>query len=278
VVANEVRDPELLPATAQLGDPVKELQDRQINCTQDWEKIDKWVRTIRPPRGLKTLDAAAVARGEQLFSADPLAANAGGCVKCHGGAGWTASRRFYVPQGGVTGTNKRLTTEPFVRPPLWPDSWSAHSFQIAAQPAGVDPGFAGAIPVAQVACVLRDVETFGIPGDAAATDALEQRAAPFGTAPDTSFRAQGAGGYNVPSLYGLALGAPYLHHGQAPTLTALFEDPAWEAHLKAGNPNFAPSATDRDDLVSFLLSIDASTAEQDLPSGFDGCPADFPPL
>jgi YVTN family beta-propeller protein len=204
VLADEVRDPELLPATTQLADPVRELQDRNINCTKDWEKIDKWVATIRPPRGLKTLDAAAVQRGAQLFSADPLAANAGGCVKCHGGPGWTASRRFYEPQGGDTGRNKRLTAAAFVAPDLWPDDWNKHTLQIAAQPPGVDPGFAGAIPVAQVACVLRNVGTFGIFQDAAGTDALEQRAAPFGVAPDTSFRAQGAGGYNVPSLYGLS--------------------------------------------------------------------------
>jgi len=268
-LAEEVRDPAELLAATQLGEPVKELQDRQINCTRDWEKMEKWVRTIRPPRAPRTLDAASVQRGAKLFSTD-TSANNGNCVKCHGGPGWTASRRFYTPEGGATGRNAQLLTEAFARPALWPVEWNAHSVQIAAQPAGVDPGFAGPVPVAQVACVLRNVFTFGVPGDVTATDALEQRAAPFGTTP--SFRAQGAGGYNIPSLYGLSVGAPYLHHGQAPTLLALLEDSAWSAHLKAGNPNFAPSAGERQDLMNYLLSIDATTPEQRLPDGFDGCP------
>jgi len=48
--------------------------------------------------------------------------------------------------------------------------------------------------------------------------------------------------YNIPSLYGLALGAPYLHHGQAKTLAELFTDPKWSVHLRAGNAVFTPSA------------------------------------
>src|SRR5262249_54263413 len=35
-----------------LGQPVRELQ----SCTHDWDDIDAWVRTIRPPRGLQRLD------------------------------------------------------------------------------------------------------------------------------------------------------------------------------------------------------------------------------
>jgi YVTN family beta-propeller protein len=275
VLAEELRDPENLAATTQLSDPVKELVDRQSpvkNCVDDWNRIDQWVATIRPPKALKTLDPAAVERGKELFSANDTANN-GGCVKCHGGPGWTASRRFYIPEGGAGNTNEKLLTAEFVPPILWPDEWNRHVTQVAFQPAGVDPGFAGAIPVNQVACVLRNVGTFGLPGDATATDALEQRAAPFG--PDSSFRSQGAGGFNVPSLYGLALGAPYLHHGQAKSLEELFTDSRWNAHLIAGNPNFKPTEAQRGDLIAFLLSIDAATPEQDIPDGFDGCPLTF---
>ena len=57
------------------------------------------------------------------------------------------------------------------------------------------------------------------------------------------FRAQGRGGYNVPSLYGVALGAPYLHHGQAATLTELFTEVRWQSHWQAGNPLFFTGAT-----------------------------------
>lgn len=105
-----------------------------------------------------------------------------------------------------------------------------------------------------------------MPGDKAATDAVEKKA-------DGS-RAQGRGGYNAPSLYGLALGAPYLHHGQAKTLEELFTDPKWEGHLRAANPNFLLAGNaeqGRKDLISFLLSIDATATEQSVPAGFDAC-------
>ena len=97
-------------------------------------------------------------------------------------------------------------------------------------------------------------------------------------------RAEGRAGYNVPSLYGLALGAPYLHHGQAPTLNDLFTDPAWTFHTNAGNANFSVTLAQSgkvDDLVAFLLSIDASTPEIDVPTdpgsgaSFDACPVTF---
>ena len=133
------------------------------------------------------------------------------------------------------------------------------------QPASADPtGEAQGPP--QVACVLRDVNTFGVPGDTAATDAVEVRA--------NGARAQGAGGYNVPSLYGLNLGAPYLHHGGAASLEELLTSSLWESHTRAVNPAFLTTGDvdqQREDLISFLRSIDATTSEQPLPSGFDGC-------
>ena len=49
-------------------------------------------------------------------------------------------------------------------------------------------------------------------------------------------RAQGRRGYNAPSLYGLQVGGPFLHHGQAKTLDELFNDAKWGNHWKAGNP------------------------------------------
>jgi hypothetical protein len=87
--------------------------------------------------------------------------------------------------------------------------------------------------------------------------------------PDGSV-AQGGGGYNVPSLYGLALNAPYLHHGLARSLPELFDD--FDGHLKAGNDNFAPSAEQKDALIQFLLTIDPSTPEMTVPANFDKCP------
>jgi YVTN family beta-propeller protein len=263
-LAAEKRDPEVLPGG--LAGPLKELQDRPQNCTKDWDDIEAYMKSIRPPRGLRTLDAGSVARGSKLFGMPTASENNGGCVSCHGGAGWTVSRRFWLP---TTATNAALTTAPFARPTAWPASFNLHSFQIANQPAAADNGVEQAPP--QVACVIRNLGTFGVPGDATKTGVLEVRT--------TGARAQGAGGYNVPALYGLSLGAPYLHHGQARTLDELFDDPKWQSHLLAANPVFLTTGDKQQqkrDLVAFLLSIDAATTEQALPYGFDGCPQVFP--
>ena len=187
-------------------------------------------------------------------------------MSCHGGAGWTVSRRFWQP---TSATNTALLSQGFSAPSAWPKSWSFHDKQIAPQPAAADANTVQGPP--QVACVLRNIGTFGVPGNVAATDALELRA--------NGGRAQGAGGYNVPSLYGLSVGAPYLHHGGAASLQALFDDAQWQEHLTAGNPVFLTTgnaAQDKQDLINFLLSIDASTTEQGLPAGQDGCPSSFP--
>jgi len=256
------------PLVFGLGTPAKETADDPVTALcghKDWDDIDNFVKTIRPPRRLQTASATSVENGRMLFQQ-------GECAKCHGGAGWSLSRRFYTPSSA---TNAALATTDFVRPAAWPVTWSyldsgSPRKQISQQPAiAADvTGPAEATPIAptQVACVLRNVGTFGIAGDTAATDALELKAA--GT------RAQGRGGYNIPSLYGLALGRPYLHHGQAPTLEALFTQSGYDFHTNAGNANFSVTLDDAKvaDLVSFLLSIDAQQTEIAPPAGFDGCP------
>ncbi len=274
-LATEVADPATASLPGGLGQPITELEDRATNCTQDWDAVDAFARTIRPPRALRTLDPASVDRGADLFGEPNAGANNGGCVRCHGGAGFTVSRRFWTPSST---NNTNLTTTPFVRPALWPASWNIHANQIEAQLAAADTTGANVAPP-QVACVIRDLETFGLPGDPTATDALELK--------DSGTRAQGAGGYNVPSLYGLAVGAPYLHHGQARTLQELFDDSRWSIHLQAGNAVFLvgdpDAAQKKTDLINFLLSIDPSLefeADFDtrfgVPSGWDGCPLSFP--
>ncbi len=260
-----------------LQKPLKELQDAALCGHKDWDDIDNFVKTIAPVKARKATPADAVARGRQLFVD-------GGCAKCHGGSGWTVSRRFFTP---AAATQTSLAATQFAIPTFFPSTWMYSVAQppnpaidrtfVSAQPAILadDTGPADiAVGVAQSACSLRNVGTFGVPTDTARTDALEIR-------PGAAPRAQGRSGYNVPSLYGLALGAPYLHHGQAPTLNELFADPRWQFHTTAGNANFGVvlnSAGKLDDLVAFLLSIDASTPEIELPkdpqsgAAFDACP------
>ncbi len=254
-----------------LGRAVKLDQDVAGNCTHDWDKVEAFGRTVRPPRALRKQDAAAVTRGARLFGLANATENNAGCVKCHGGPGWTASRVAFTPSAVDPSA---LTTAGFTAPALWAPAnstagWNFHTTQIATQPASaLFSGFEATNRAApnQVACALRNVGTFG-------NDAVEQRL--VGAA---LVRAQGRLGYNVPSLYGLAVGAPYLHHGGAADLADLLDNPAWQAHATAGNPVWLASGTPAEiaarkaDLAAFLLSIDAATAEQPLPAGFDGCP------
>jgi cytochrome c peroxidase len=155
------------------------------------------------------------------------------------------SRRFYTP---AAVTNASLAALDFAS--------AGHTKAIQAEQAG-----GAAVVPAQVACVLKVADRFGVPGNAALTGTLEKK---LGGAD----LAQGSvSGYNVPGLYGLALDAPYLHHGQAKTLAEVFSDPKWSGHLRSGNAVFTISGQKLDDLVNFLTSIDAATAEESLPGG-----------
>lgn len=271
VLASETRS---TVSMAGLGSPVtKETQDSQANnCVKDFDDMNEWIKTIKPPRGRRFLDQASVSRGAALF-----AGSQAGCAKCHGGTGWTISNRFYVP-AAANNLATGLPATAFTATPQFTAFASPNTFQIAAQNMSADATVAAAIPPLQLTCALRRVGTFGIPGDTGRTDALEIRNNTFAVGAGTSNRAQGMGGYNVPSLYGLQVGAPYLHHGQARTLEDLFTDTRWQTHWQAGNPNFlsgASAAQDRIDLINFLLSIDSTTAEQVVPPGYNGgcvCP------
>jgi hypothetical protein len=245
---------------------------------KDWDDVDNFVRSIRPTHARTTIPADQVARGRQLFED-------GGCTNCHGGSGFTVSRRYFQPSADV---NTDLAATPFVEPPFFPANFmyadgANPRNQVSAQPAIPDadqtgPAEPAAIAVAEVACVLRNVGSFGVKGDTAATDALEQR-----PANGVLVRAEGRAGYNVPSLYSLALGAPFLHHGQAASLEQLFTDPRWELHTSAGSANFFVTLQDPAklaDLISFLWSIDSVQSEFAVPldagGSFDACPVQFP--
>lgn len=268
--------------------PLKDLADDPTAATcghKDWDDIDNFVKTIAPPKAITAPSPEQVARGRQVFTD-------GGCQKCHGGAGWTVSRRYYVP---TTTTNALLANAAngpslFTRPAFFPATWmydngGAARTLLSAQPAilaadATGPAEPAAVAIGQTACSTRNVGTFGVPADTTSTDALEIR-----IASGVVTRSQGRAGYNVPSLYGLAAGAPYLHHGQAATLPELFTDARWGFHTNAGNANMSVTLQNQsklDDLVAFLLSIDASTPEIAVPTdpgtggSFDACPLAFP--
>jgi hypothetical protein len=264
-----------LSLSSGLGKPSKEVADNQLTiCSFAWDDITAWVKTIRPPKALRAFEAADVDAGAQLFAQ-------GKCNYCHGGSGWTVSRLYWVPDGddGVNNSNAILSFNvPFARPASWPVTWNYDHLGVQIQNQrspiaddGTGPPEATDIAPQRVSCVIRNVGTFGVQGNTTLTNALELKA--------DGARAQGRGGFNVPSLYGLALSAPYLHHGQARTLVDLFADAAWVDHLKAAEPSFSPDAAEIEQLVAYLLSIDADSDEVPLPPTAtfvaDGCPATY---
>jgi YVTN family beta-propeller protein len=249
---------------------------------EDWKNITRYAQTIRTPRAPTNLDKAKVAAGEQLF------VHAGSCQGCHGGDKWTVSRLFYAP--GVA-TNAALKVTDFVVPAGFPagllPAEAAQDQKLVINAGGES-----------VQCVQRNVKTFNKAEDGVGIAEVR------GT--DMKAVAQGAGvalrpnadgdndptndpkagiGYNVPSLIGVATGAPFLHAGNVRTLEALF-DKKFVEHTRALSPNFLtdndPAAVDsqKGELIQYLLSIDEDKLPVSLPevAGAQGgalCPKEF---
>ena len=250
------------------ADPENPLGLAQAPRLNDWNDIEKYMQSIRSPRAPSNLDVAQVEAGRALFSDQAK------CQGCHGGEKWTVSRRFYTPD---TALNDTLEGAPLTLSPDFPTALlPARENQTLRFNGGNVAAFD------QILCVLRPVGTFNIAEEGVGI--AELRA-------DMTTVAQGDGnpagegrGFNVPSLLGLASGAPYLHAGNARTLEALFND-RFAQHHQALSANFL-TETDRDErerlissLVQFLLSIDESTAYPGLPgtgsSGGSLCPQSF---
>jgi hypothetical protein len=128
----------------------------------------------------------------------------------------------------------------------------------------------------QIRCALRDVGTFPT---LAAVGAAAGVAPSTGTAAwevrqDMTTLAQGKDGFSVPSLLGLAVGAPYFHAGNARSLEESFDD-NFKGHHQSITSTFLAQAEEHDErlqsLVEFLLSIDASTSSEAVPPEYDFC-------
>jgi YVTN family beta-propeller protein len=260
----------LAGSATQAADPANPLGLAAPSKLNDWGDIEKYMQSIRSPRGPSNLDASKVAEGKTLFDWG------GACQGCHGGEKWTVSRRFYTPS---TATNAALATTPFAVPAGFPDALLP-----ARDPANRLLRFAGGNAAAfdQILCAIRPVDTFNVAESGVGI--AELRA-------DMITKAQGDGnpagegrGYNVPSLLGLATGAPYLHGGNARTLEALFSS-TFAVHTHALAPNFLTETDPTvvkskvDSLVQYLLSIEEDTPYLTIPdpgaSGGALCPATF---
>lgn len=223
----------------------------------DWDQIDAYIQSIRSPRG-KHAPEADIKKGRGLF-------DEGGCAKCHGGPKWTVSRVFYDPEtfsGALPARTFAINAaaaapKDAAKLKTLPKDVNHDATLVAGDDSDGKPS------LKRMACVIRDVGTFG-----AAGGAEELR--------ENGTNAQGKNGYNPPSLLGLALGAPYLHNGAAKTLDDLFAA-ALSKHTTAGNPNFILSATDRAALIAFLLSIDETTETFAIEADTVLCPETFSP-
>jgi mono/diheme cytochrome c family protein len=203
----------------------------------DWNEIDAYVKAIRAPRAPASLVATDVAAGKTLFDAN-------GCAGCHGTSQWTIAQVFYTPNEENNKAMGLLRSTLYTRPAGFPVGLNPPSAMGGQAPLR----FNGANPAAndQINCVLRDVGTFNVAPTGVPLKEVRQ---------DMSTAAQGATGFNIPSLLGMVTGAPYFHGGAARTLEEALGD-AFDGHRRAFAENFRPDATQVRQLAAFLLSID----------------------
>ncbi|MSP60682.1 MAG: hypothetical protein EXR72_10140 [Myxococcales bacterium] len=245
----------------------------------DWDQIDAFVQTLRSQKRATKSDpnAQAVKNGRLQFEK-------GLCAQCHGGPKWTISRRHYTPkQGAAAGSTAcSLQTTALAKGSV-PKAQNNEGFHLmterlakacmAVMECGGTPGVSCAngfctVNPQRLTCSLRNVGTFGA-GTQGAGFELRSDTDAMGK----SLTAEGTNGFNVPSLLSLSATGPYLHGGQAQTLTDLFTKADYTAHKIAGNANFAPTMTEIQELVAFLQSIDNSTTTIPLDAKYDLCVA-----
>ncbi len=236
-------------AVTALGGSSKTIMET-LSLLQSWADVEEFVKRVRSPRGAKGLDPVLVADGAALFT------GSGGCNGCHSGGKWTISQRFYTPSDT---TMLALNTTSYPIP---------NGFPAALLPAPVGTQMLrSAVGGDQIQCVLRHVGTFGI--SPAQVNVLELRADMNPAMPPAQGGAVGGLGYNVPSVLGMQVGAPYFHAGNARTLEEAM-DAIFDAHSKAlADGTFLTGATleqDRAAMVAYLLSLDEATTTLPIPA------------
>jgi cytochrome c peroxidase len=224
------------------------------------------------------------------------------CDACHSGPRWSISRSFYTPGTPATGTAPMGRTindgnplpvgeNALINTALTIPGTFPNVFRPAAFPAGSALNLrlansTGSFDAAndQITCVLRNVGTYPPSGttgiSVAPNTVLEVRQ-------DMTTPAQGAGGFNPPSLLGAVVGAPYFHAGNARTLEEVFTS-TFNTHAATLNTNFFTAGTaamDIQHLIAFLITVDASTTVIAVPTTVTSggtsfnpilCPTSFP--
>ena len=138
---------------------------------------------------------------------------------------------------------------------IWPINPAANPLPPTRMRNGNPPG------AEQMQCILRPVGTFNVAP--AQVGIAELRA-------DMATVAQGntdpSRGFNPPSLLGVQVGAPFYHGGNARTLEEAF-DAVFTAHFQSAIAQvFSPNATEKKQLIAYLLSIDEDEASVAIPA------------
>ncbi len=207
-----------------------------VGISDALDAMTEWVANSVDALDMPEDDLVAIASGRSLFVDN--------CAGCHGGDKWTkSSTSFYA------------TNPTFVADPLGADFF-AGTANILAEENKPILTVAGPqiVSVALEGGVLKFIETVGTLD---AANPLEIRGA--GAIAGQSTQGFGAlsvaGGFNVPSLLGVAYHAPYLHDGSAKTLDEVFS-----VHQINGTAiDAAITGGDLENLKAFVLSIDQDT-------------------
>ena len=222
---------------------------------EDWDQIETYIRSLRSPHGRTETEGDPEA-GRQVF----LDA---GCQNCHGGPLWTLSERYYNPLLDTDASQVTLAQAGVA------NVGDVRADQVASTDTStfsvIDVDANG--PPHRHSCVVRRVGTFDADGPEG-----------FGAAEirQNGGNAQGVDGFNVPSLLGIGLGAPFFHNGAAASLEELLSDD-FGSHLRSGNQVFSPTDQQRADLIAFLQTIDDDTETIPVPQGQQFCPTGFSP-
>lgn len=243
----------------------------------DWVEITEWVKTIRSPRKPTNLVPADVAAGLAIFKGD----GQGNCVGCHGGPKWTISTLFYTPSNTVNdappGTGNALSLSQINWGAQLPPAGPMTGFQPSLLPqatAGGQIDRAGNTAFEQILCAIRPVGTIGAVTAGVPAGVSDPTINVLELRQDMVTGGQGSGllpnepgkGFNVPSLLGVQVGAPYFHAGNARTLEEGFSA-LFEGHHKSAVASVNVLSADQiRQLTAYVLSIDELEPIQSIPA------------
>lgn len=201
-----------------------------VGVSDALDAMHEWIATVRAPM---MPDAADPMKGRTVFATY--------CASCHGGTKWTKSRTAPLYQNNPTFAEDPIGANFFNGVPPIDSRLTVAGPQIVSV---TDDG-AGTLTF------LENVGTFD------PNNVLEIRGAGAIAGQSTqgfpALTAEGA--FNVPSLLGVGLSAPYLHAGIAETLEEVFA----VHRLEDATIEQALSAEDRADLMELLNAIDDET-------------------